>query len=165
MKTSTKSTELLADQIYQPYLQLKLGPNIPAVLSMDNAQEVFTVARKRITPMPNMADCVIGVLNQRSRIFWVVNFPQMLGLPPVDINLQEYSLAIIRANNIPLGLVVPSVQGVVRLVMEDIQSPVGNVTPGLVPYLQGCLLQKKSILLVLDPEAIVTSPILHSHSL
>ena len=165
MNTSAKSTEFLTDKIHQPYLQLQLGQNIPAVLSMENTQEVLTVASKRITSMPNMPECVIGVLNQRSRIFWVVNFPQMLGLPPVDINAQQYSLAIIRANQIPLGLVVPSIKGVVRLLMEEIQSPVGNVTPGLVPYLQGCLLQKNRILLVLDPEAIVTSPILQSPSL
>lgn len=165
MNTSKSSTGLLADKIYKPYLQLQLGRNIPAILPMENTQEVFIVSSKRITPMPNMPECVIGVLNQRSRIFWVVNFPQMLGLPPVDINLQQYSLAIIRANEIPLGLVVPSIKGVVRLVIEEIQSPIGNVAPGLVPYLQGCLLQNKSILLVLDPEAIVNSPILHSHSL
>lgn len=165
MNTSSPSTELLADKIYKPYLQLQLGQNIPAILSMENTQEVFTVSSKRITPMPNMPESVVGVLNQRSRIFWVVNFPQMLGLPPVDVNLQQYSLALIRANGIPLGLIVPSIKGVVRLVMEDIQSPVGNVAAAIVPYLQGCLLQKSSILLVLDPEAIVTSPILHSHSL
>lgn len=165
MKTSSPSTELLADKIYKPYLQLQLGQNIPAILSMENTQEVFTVSSKRITPMPNMPESVVGVLNQRSRIFWVINFPQMLGLPPVDINLQQYSLALIRANGIPLGLIVPSIKGVVRLVMEDIQSPVGNVAAAIVPYLQGCLLQKSSILLVLDPEAIVASPILHPYSL
>ena len=165
MNTSIQSSGLLAEKIYKPYLQLQLGQNISAVLSMENTQEVFTVDSKRITPMPNMPECVIGLLNQRSRIFWVVNFPQMLGLPPVDINLQEYSLALIRANEIPLGLIVPSIKGVVRLVMEEVQSPVGNVAAGIVPYLQGCLLQKNSILLVLDPEAIINSSILHSVSL
>ena len=38
---------------------------------------------------------------------------------------------------------MPSIKGVVRLVMEDIQSPVGNVAAAIVPYLQGCLLQKR----------------------
>ncbi len=163
MNTYMQSTELLTSSISQPYLQLQLGANIPAVLSMDNTQEVLVVSSKRITPMPNMPECVIGLLNQRSRIFWVINFPQMLGLQPVDINLQEYSLAIISNQGMPLGLVVPSIKGVVRLVMEDIQSPVGNVTSGLVPYLRGCLLQQKNILLVLDAEAIVNSPILHTN--
>lgn len=165
MKNTAPSTELLAEKTYKPYLQLQLGQNIPAVLSMENTQEVFTVASKKITPMPNMPEFFVGLLNQRSRIFWVVNFPQMLGLPSVDINLQQYSLALIRANKVPLGLVVPAIKGVVRLVIEEIQSPIGNVAPGLVPYLQGCLLQDNKILLVLDPEAIVAAPILHSHSL
>lgn len=165
MKISQPSTELLAEKSARPYLKLQLGQNIPAVLSMENTQEVLTIASKKITPMPNLPECFIGLLNQRSRIFWIINFPQMLGLPPVDINLQQYSLALICVNKIPLGLVVPAIKGVVRLITEEIQSPIGNVTPGLVPYLQGCLLQENSIVLVLDPEAIVASPILHSHSL
>ncbi len=164
MKISPPTTELLAEKTAKPYLKLQLGQNIPAVLSMENTQEVLTVASRKITPMPNLPECFIGLLNQRSRIFWVINFPQILGLPPVDINLQQYSLVIIYANKIPLGLVVPAIKGVVRLVTAEIQSPIGNVAPDLVPYLQGCLLQENQIVLVLDPEAIVNAPILSFHS-
>jgi Chemotaxis signal transduction protein len=43
----------------------------------------------------------------------------------------------------------------VRLTPELIQSPINQVSSGLIPYLRGCVLQEKEILLVLDAEAII----------
>ncbi|VEP18588.1 CheW protein [Hyella patelloides LEGE 07179] len=148
--------------IQKPYLRLELGQNIAAALPMKNAQEVLSLKRDRVTPMPNMPDCVFGLLNQRSRIFWVVDLSQLLEMPPIDRSLQEYNLAIIRTQETALGVVVPVIKGVIRFSVEDIQSPVGNVAPGLVPYLQGCVLEASNVLLVLDAEAIINSPLLQS---
>ena len=146
--------------ILRPYLRLELGNNIAAALPMNNAREVLSLKRDRITPIPNMPDCVFGLLNQRSRIFWVVDLSQLLEMPPIDRSFQEYNLAIIQTQESALGVIVPVIKGVNRFSIEDIQSPVGNVAPGLVPYLQGCVLEEHNILLVLDAEAIINSPVL-----
>ncbi len=143
-----------------PYLQLQLETETLAVVPMQNTQEVLTVASRRITVMPNMPHYILGLLNQRSRVIWVVDLSQMLGKQGIDRNLQQYQMAIIRVGNLPLGLVVPRIIGVTRLLIETIQSPLGNVASGLVPYLQGCCLQKDKVLLVLDAEAIINSPLL-----
>ncbi|BAU64295.1 CheW protein [Stanieria sp. NIES-3757] len=156
-------TESLSESTQQPYLCLQLTRDITAVLPMKNAQEVLMVSTRRITAIPNMPDCVVGLLNQRSRVFWVVDLPQMLEMPAIDRNLQQYHMAIIQAANVSLGLIVKDIKGVMRLTIEEIQSPIGNVSPGLIPYLQGCSLQQNEILLVLDAEAIVNSPILQNN--
>lgn len=147
-------------KIQQSYLRLELTQNIAAALLMKQAQEVLRITRDRITVMPNMPDCVFGLINQRSRIFWVVDLCQLLEIQPIERNFQEYNLVIIRNKEAALGLVVPMIKGVIRLPLEEIQSPVGNVSSGLVPYLQGCFLQDQNILLVLDAEAIINSPVL-----
>jgi twitching motility protein PilI len=146
---------------YDLYLRLELGQTTPVVLPMKHAQEVLILPAKRITVMPNMPPYLLGLLNQRSRILWVADLPQLLQLEPVDRNLQQFHLAIIRVDNVPLGLVVPQVAGIIRLNTEEIQSPLGNVSEGLIPYLQGCLMQPEGIFLVLDPAAIINSPLLH----
>lgn len=157
---SPKNIEAKTIKFQQSYLRLELSQNIAAALPMKQAQEVLSLKRDRITVMPNMPDCVLGLINQRSRIFWVVDLCQLLELQPIERSLQQYNLAIVRTKEAALGLIVPVVKGVTRLAIEDIQSPVGNVSPGLVPYLQGCFLQEKNILLVLDAEAIMNSPVL-----
>jgi twitching motility protein PilI len=73
------------------------------------------------------------------------------------MNVQHYNVVIIRSELASLGLIVQAVEGVVRLTSEGIQSPLGQVSSGLVPYIRGCLLQEQEILLVLDTEAIIRS--------
>jgi positive phototaxis protein PixI len=143
-----------------PYLQFQLGTDTLAMVPMQNTQEVLTVASRRITVMPNMPHCILGLLNQRSRVIWVADLSQMLEKQGVDRNLQQYHMVIIRVKDLPLGLIVPQIVGVIRLSPETIQSPLGNVSSGLVPYLQGCCLEKERVLLVLDTEAIINSPLL-----
>ena len=108
-----------------------------------------------------MPNCVLGLLNQSSRVFWVVDLAQMLDLKPLETDVQQYNIVIVRVGTIPLGLVVRDVKGVIRIIEDSIQSPIGTVAPGLVPYLRGCLLQQKGVLLILDTPAIVNSSILH----
>lgn len=147
-----------------PYLQLQLSTNIVAVLPMQYAREVANISSRRITPMPNMPNCVLGLLNQRSHIFWVADLAQILKMQPVERNLQQYHLAIIRFNDIPLGLIVSQIKGTIRLNSSEIQSPKGKVIPSLEPYLQGYCQQQDKNILVLNPEAIINSPVLHTTS-
>ncbi len=158
--TPSRESNLAPNNADFPYLQLQLGEETRAIVPMRDTQEVLTVPSRRITVIPNMSNCILGLLNQRSRVIWVVDLSQMLERQALDRNLQQYQMAIIRVKDLPLGLVVPRIKGVMRLSVEAIQSPVGNVSPGLVPYLQGCCLQQDQVLLVLDAEAIVNSPLL-----
>lgn len=146
--------------ISQPYLQVVLENKTIAALPIKKAKEVLFIPHQRITPIPNMSDLILGLINQRSRIFWVVDLPYMLGMKPIPRNQQNYHVAIVRSNNIFLGLVVIEIKGIMRVTTEEIQSPIGNVAPSLVPYLQGCFWQKNKIILLLNVEAIVNSSLL-----
>ncbi len=144
------------------YLRFNLEQQTPAILSMKHAQEVLIVPVGRITPMPNMTECVLGLLNWRNRVLWVIDLAQMLKLQPLDTTAQQYHMAIIRVGEVPLGLVVQEVKGVTQFTPDCIQSSIGLVTSSLMPYLHGCIQHQQEILLVLNAEAIVQSPILHS---
>jgi positive phototaxis protein PixI len=146
--------------IGDPYLKLQLTPLRAAVLPMEQAQEAIAVPVNRVTPMPNMPACVLGLLNQKSRVLWVIDLAQLLGLQTQVLTLQQYNIAIIRIGKKPLGLVVPEIKGIVRFVNETTISPIGEIEPELTPYLRGCFTQDQETLWVLDPEAIIHSPIL-----
>ena len=163
-------TQILLPQLNQideklgdTYLRLYLDKQTPAILSMEHAQEVLILPVGRITPLPNMPKCVLGLLNRRNRVLWVIDLAQMLNLQPLDTNAQQYNMAIIRVGQVPLGLVVQEIKGVTRFTPDCIQFPQGLVTSSLTPYLHGYILQQKEILLVLNAEAIVHSPILRSY--
>lgn len=157
METQTLSSN---KTVGDPYLHLQIDSQTQILLPMIATQEVLITPVSRLTMMPNMPACFLGLLNQRSRIFWVIDLGKLLSLQPLSSDIQEYSIAIIRLGKMALGLAVEKVQGVIRCPKERIQSPIGTVESNLVPYLQGCIVQKKQIFLILDPEAIVNSPVL-----
>ena len=137
------------------YLKFQLAKQTPAVLSMTQAQEVILLAPSRLTPMPNMPAYVMGLLNRRYRVLWVIDLARMLRLPGVETNIQQYNIVIIRNQSATLGLIVTTVEGVIRLTSECIQSPLEQVSSSIVPYLRGCILQEQEILLLLDAEVIM----------
>jgi len=108
---------------------------------------------------------------------WLVDLAHMLLSTPLPSNIRNYNVVIIRVaqrlqqqnmlvatahNQALLGLIVPTMKGVVRFPPDSIQTPKGHFAPNLAPCLRGCLLQQDEMLLVLDAEAIARSPILQS---
>lgn len=143
------------------FLKFHVELNTPAILAMEQVQEVLLIPARRITPMPNMTESVLGLLNRRNRVLWVIDLAQLLGLQPPGANSQQYNVIIIQAKQINLGLMVQEVQGVTHFAQELIQAPTQLVTSTLIPYLSGCIFQPDEVLMVLNPEAIVLSPTLY----
>jgi positive phototaxis protein PixI len=162
MQLSTLESQSL-QAIGDPYLKVQLTPQMAAVLPMEQAQEAIAIPYERITPVPNMPIFALGLLNQRSRVFWAIDLPLMLGLSTQPINGQQYNLVIIKSGNNPLGLVVPTVQSVVRFNLNEMYSPIGEAPSSLVCYLRGCFSEAGKTLWVLDPEAIINSPPLNDN--
>jgi twitching motility protein PilI len=141
------------------YLKFQLDRQTPAILSMEYAQEVVVIPGERITPIPNMPKCVLGLVNRHNKVLWVINLAEILDLQPLDTKGQNYHIVIIRVGQILLGLVVQEVKGITRFTPDCIQPQIGFATPRLAPYLNGCVFQQEEVLLLLNAEAIVHSPI------
>jgi twitching motility protein PilI len=158
-------------------LSFQLNEQTPALFSMSQVQEVIVLPAQQITPMPNMPPCVLGLSTRRSRVMWLVDLAHMLLSTPLPSNIRNYNVVIIRVaktlqqqnmlvstthSQTLLGLIVPTMRGVIRFSPELIQTPKGHFAPSIMPCLRGCLLQQDEMLLVLDAEAIARSPILQS---
>lgn len=148
-----------SDPTGDSYLRLQIGDHIQAILSMEHTQEVLVVPIARITPVPNMPACVLGLLNRQNKVLWVIDLAQMLKLPPVDANSQQYHLAIIRVGAVLLGLIVQEIKGVTRFSSSLLQPAVELVNASLISYLDGCIVQQQEIILVLNAAAIVNAPL------
>lgn len=159
-------TQILIPQLNQViadiYVRFQIEIHTPAILSMEVVQEVLIVPISRITPMPNMPECILGLLNRRNRVLWVIDLAQVLSLQPVDANAQQYHMVIIRVDSFPLALVVQEVRGVTRFTPDCIQSPVVGES-NIIPYIDGWILQQQERLLVMNAKAIVTSSMLHNY--
>lgn len=150
------------NDLVNSYLKFQLNQETAAVLSIKHTQEAIIVPVESVTAMPNMPACILGLMNWRSRIIWVIDLLRILNLASLDNRLRQYNVIVIRVESLLLGLVVREIKGTTKFKPDDVCSPVGQVASSLVPYLRGCVVQKEEILLVLDAEAIVQSSMIYS---
>jgi positive phototaxis protein PixI len=143
------------------YLEFKLNQETGALLSINHIQEAISVTITSVTAIPNMPNCILGLMNWGSHIIWVVDLPKMFNLERFDHRLRQYNIIVIQIEAMILGLVVQEIQGTTKFTTDDIRSPLGQVASSLVPYLCGCIVQQDEILLVLDAKNILESNILH----
>ncbi|BCX12747.1 MAG: hypothetical protein KatS3mg067_1685 [Thermosynechococcus sp.] len=137
-----------------PYLRLLVHEQCTALLPMTEIQQVLVLLPQQLTAIPNMPAMVMGLLNFRNRIVWVLDLAQLLNLEPLPLERSLVTIALLQTPKGDLGLALRQVRGIVRLPQEAIQSPVGTVNAALVPYLKGCCHLGAEILFILDGAAI-----------
>jgi positive phototaxis protein PixI len=156
----------------QPYLRFQLSQDFLALLSMEQVQESVLVAAEQITPVPNMPSSVLGLIHSRNTVFLVVDLPHLMELTTSQINPQHYQVIVIRVPSTQptqfseqeslLGLAVPRILGVTRLIESDIQ-PIGKMlSASLTPYSSGQVLEQEQAIAILDLKTIITAPSLQS---
>ncbi|MBE9159454.1 purine-binding chemotaxis protein CheW [Nodosilinea sp. LEGE 06152] len=143
------------------YLRFSLGRQ-SALLSTRQVQEAIATPAASITPMPNMPPAMLGLINRRSRVLWVVDLALLLGLPTAYPNSQQYNLVLLQVGTVTLGLRVSQIDGILSLPHQHLQPAPTHVPPGLVPFLRGCVLQEGEVLLGLDGEALLRAPALQA---
>ncbi|MBD2663163.1 putative CheW protein [Richelia sinica FACHB-800] len=144
------------------YLKFLLNQETSAVLAIKHTQEAIIVPVEAVTAMPNMPACILGLMNWRSRIIWVIDLPKMFNLEGLDRRQHQYNVIVIKGESQLLGLVIQEIKGTIKFKADEIRSPIGQVASSLVPYLCGCVVQQEEILLVLDAQNIVESSALRS---
>ena len=144
-----------------PYLSLQLDRNLTVAVQLKFVRETLVLATDRFTQMPNVHPCLMGLVEHRSNVFWVLDLPQLLGFTPMDSTNIETHIAILQLGAAFLGLGVYRIGRVVRFSESEIVSPQElpkTTTPiETVPFLRGCIPLSEGLsnyLYVLDTEAI-----------
>jgi positive phototaxis protein PixI len=139
------------------YLRLQIAPEATAAVAMQAARAALVVNVDRLTPLPNMPSYVIGLLAHRSRVLWALDLAKILGFPPVDLRRSKVNVVLLEIDRQTVAFAVPEISGVLRLMPEEIISPLANFSAELVPYLQGWLAYEEETLLILSARALVTT--------
>ena len=143
------------------YLKFYIDAYTPALLSMKNIQEAVVLSSGLLTTMPNMPSYILGLTNRRSRVMWVVDISQMVGLPKITFIPPKLDILVIKVGSFLSALAIHKIEGTIRVDSSEINAAPSHISPALIPYLEGCVLKSKTIFLVLDAEAIAQSSLLH----
>jgi positive phototaxis protein PixI len=145
----------------ETYLKFELAPGTLAVMSMKSIDEVLALPAQRLTAMPNMPACILGLLNRRNRVLWAVDLAKLLEIGNLDFRKQQYEFVLVRSGNMTLALAMHRVAGMVSLSPDRIQAAPNHAAPGLTSYVRGCVLEGQELSLLLDAETILHSRVLH----
>lgn len=144
------------------YLQFQLNKGTTAVFSIEFTQEVVVLPIEAITSIPNTSELMLGLMNWRNRLIWVVDLPRMFGLESHLSRIRQCNIITIDHEAETIGLMVPEIKGTVRLNSATIQSAHNQVAPHILPYLKGCIWHEDELNLVLNIQAILKSSFLHN---
>lgn len=157
----------------EPYIQFQLTEEITALFPLERVHESIIVEATEISLMPSMHESVMGIMNSRNHVFYIVNLSQLLMLNTTTISSRQYQIIVVRVSpnktssessvkgDSFLGFAVNQLQGIFRLTQEDLQPPSGDFPSSLNPYLRGAVMVEEQQILVLDPQAIATTSSLY----
>jgi twitching motility protein PilI len=147
-----------------PHLSLEIGRDISVALQLKFVRETLVLSSDRFTQMPNVHPCLMGLIEHRSNVFWVLDLPQLLGFTGIDSSAIETHIAVLQIGSAFLGLGIYRIGRVIRFAETEIvspqDSPMTKIPAEIVPFLRGWLSQSDGTnqnLYVLDAEAIASA--------
>ena len=140
------------------YVKFQIASTVTALLSMKQVQESLIVETEQITPLPNMPEFTIGMINSRDRVFCLFDLALLFGLSSELANYRQYPIIVFQTIGDPsiyVGLAVSQLQGIVRISNEQIQLADSSIDEKLMPYMMGMLKQEKTAIPILEFEDIL----------
>ncbi len=141
-----------------PYLHFELTLPGRFALPAVGVQEVQLVQPEQLTPFPNVSPLVLGAINWRGRLVWVVDLGRFLGAAdPLPPGRQELPVLVLAEPEGALGLAVTRLGNMLWIPVEALRRDVERV-PRLASLLRGFVMPSDRDprgLLVLDPQALL----------
>ncbi len=116
------------------------------------------IRRTPITPVPNVGQCVEGLLNARGMVIPVVDLKKRLGLGPC-VRKDSYRILIVEVGERRVGFSVELVGGVLHFEEDELQPPPEVVLAKVGGrFVRGVVRRGESIVALLDLAKVVQRP-------
>jgi purine-binding chemotaxis protein CheW len=134
------------------FVTLRVGGQLFGV----DAARVHDVFHPRgLTPVPLSRPEISGVLNLRGRIVTAVCARSRLGLPPREADAPSPLAIGIEVHGDSYGLIIDSVDEVLKLDDETFRMPPGNLPPRWADIIVGVYQLDKEILIILETNRLL----------
>lgn len=133
------------------YLTFRLGDEDYA-LEIRYVTEIISI--QKITDVPDLPDFVKGVINLRGQVIPTLDLRLRFGLPAKDYD-ERTCVIITRMNDIPVGVIVDTVNEVLNIPPENI-SPPPSVQKGIAHrFVEGLGRVGDSVKIILNAEKLL----------
>ena len=137
----------------QSYILFKLGETTFAVASAI-VQELELV--EDITPVPNAASYVEGIVLVRGRVVPVINLRARFGMPRIPWD-QQARIIVLDIKGRKVGLLVDAAREFLEISGKDVQPPPDTVSGVSTQLLEGVAVLGDRLVLILDIEKLLSA--------
>lgn len=151
---------MLTDHFY-----LQLRQSVRVVIPLERTTEVISLTRAEVCPIPGVSPALLGVVNQRGKLLWVLDLSDLLGLPPAATALRSQDkLTLVVLNNSAtgqvehqIGCVVSALKGVTQLDPTEFKSAPAKLAAGLKSFIPEMTIIEHSPVAVLNVDAVLAA--------
>ena len=112
------------------------------------------------TPVPGTAPFVAGLMQVRGKVVPVVDLRRRFGLPPIERTLDS-RVVVVQVGDRIVGLLVDSAREVLRIALEDLESPPDVVGQGGAGFVSSLARAGDRLVMVIDPHKVVSEEQVH----
>lgn len=147
------------------YLRVSVFDSVSVLLPLTQVQEVIALPSHRLSALPNLPAPVLGLMNRRSQVLWLVDLVYLLGMGRLELEALTHHVVVLKVGNVSFGVAVKAIEGMVSIAQDAFVPVPPQVPPSALPYLKSCARVASSetsaaLLMVLNPDALLQSPIL-----
>jgi positive phototaxis protein PixI len=153
------------------YLRMSLLEGVSVLLPLTQVQEVIALPSHRLSALPNLPAPVLGLMNRRSQVLWLVDLAYLLGMGRLELDSLTHHVVVLKVGSISFGVAVKAIEGMISLNNDALVPLPPQVPPSAMPYLKSCARIAASdangaaaLLMVLNPDALIQSPVLQIQS-
>ncbi len=145
------------------YFYVQLQESIQVALSVESITEVITLARAEICPIPGVSPALLGVVNQRGRLLWVLELSDLfLEYPVKRSRPQDRLTLVVISTNIAktqcqLGCVVSALKGILPLDSAQFQPVPASSSASIRSYVSGITEIEQSSVAIIKIDAVLAA--------
>ncbi len=111
---------------------------------------------RKVMPFPKAPDFIDGIINLRGKVIPVIDMRKRLGLTPKEPG-SDTRIIIVKFTDMDVGMIVDSVDKVLRVGSKGIQPSPKIVRNIEAEYLAGIVMDGEEMVIVLDLERVLSS--------
>ena len=149
------------------YFHIQLQPNTELLIPLEHTGGAIALPVEQICPIPGIPPAVLGVVNQRGKLLWVIQLSSLLGLGQSDTSLRaQYNLTLLvlsatsrttgEQESRMVGCVVSTLKEIIFLDSKQFK-PVAAKSPIFGSFLSGMAQIDRSLVSVLNVNAVFTA--------
>lgn len=151
------------------YFYLQLRQSVRVIMPLDKIIEVISLTRSEVCPIPGVPPALLGVVNQRGKLLWVLDLSDLLKIPPssTPLRVQDKLTLVVLSDRLDssttgqaerqIGCIVSALKGVIPLNSAEFKPAPAKLSASLKSFIPETTEIEQSPVAVINVDAVLAA--------